>query len=623
MPEQVKAREQVLTAADLVERLLTFDGPPQEFLRYLLAVQCRLAAAESGAMLRPGTQGDVQVLTMFPQPEKEGEFPPWVQQAGEATVRVLGTGKTEIFPLHDASDLYGEDARRYLIMLPIKYTGRADVRGASAFLVETRDPRHLRGAQERLELSLPLLSLYEMQLMLTHRQADMRRLRDALEVVSAMNRHDRFTAATLTVCNEFAARWGASRVSLGYLQGKSVRLRSISHTENFSKKMQLVQDIEQAQEECLDQDVEILFPASTEATYVSRAAGRLSERHGPSAICSLPLRHGDDVKAVLTIERPREKEFQPEEIESMRLAADLATARLINLHEQDRWIGGKVAFSIRKGAGQLVGPKHTWAKLLAIGILFLGIFLIFAKGDYTVESPFVLEDKAEYRVPAPFEGQLEEVMVEPPDVVKAGQPLARLATDELQDQLDSAEAELVTKEKAKAQSQSEGKLAEAQIAEAQAAQARAKIDLYKGRLERAVLRSPIDGVVIAGDWKRQNRPPVKLGDPVFEIGSTGKLRAELAVDEKDIHELHVNQEGKLATVGRPEEKVGFKVETIAGAAESSNGKNIFKVRVDLDKAPAGMRPGMAGVAHVSVERRRYAWIWTHKAIDWVRLKLWI
>ena len=27
-------------------------------------------------------------------------------------------------------------------------------------------------------------------------------------------------------------------------------------------------------EECLDQDVEVLYPASQEATYVSRAAGR-------------------------------------------------------------------------------------------------------------------------------------------------------------------------------------------------------------------------------------------------------------------------------------------------------------------------------------------------------------
>jgi hypothetical protein len=138
-----------------------------------------------------------------------------------------------------------------------------------------------------------------------------------------------------------------------------------------------------------------------------------------------------------------------------------------------------------------------------------------------------------------------------------------------------------------------------------------------------VLRAPISGVIVSGEWKRQNRPPVRMGEKVFEIYSSDLLRAELAVDEKDIHELHVAQEGKLATVGRPEEKVDFKVETIAGAAESSNGKNIFKVRVDLDKAPGGMRPGMAGVAHVSIDRRHYAWIWTHRAIDWVRLKLWI
>jgi hypothetical protein len=31
---------------------------------------------------------------------------------------------------------------------------------------------------------------------------------------------------------------------------------------------------------------------------------------------------------------------------------------------------------------------------------------------------------------------------------------------------------------------------------------------------------------------------------------------------------------------------------------------------------------MEGVAKVSVDRRRYAWIWTHDLFDWLRLKLW-
>ncbi|HWP39586.1 MAG TPA: hypothetical protein VNL70_01580, partial [Tepidisphaeraceae bacterium] len=35
------------------------------------------------------------------------------------------------------------------------------------------------------------------------------------------------------------------------------------------------------------------------------------------------------------------------------------------------------------------------------------------------------------------------------------------------------------------------------------------------------------------------------------------------------------------------------------------------------------RPGMQGEARVDVEHRRLVWIWTHKFIEWVRLKLWI
>jgi hypothetical protein len=35
------------------------------------------------------------------------------------------------------------------------------------------------------------------------------------------------------------------------------------------------------------------------------------------------------------------------------------------------------------------------------------------------------------------------------------------------------------------------------------------------------------------------------------------------------------------------------------------------------------RPGMAGEARIDVENRRLAWIWTHRLIDFLRLKLWM
>ena len=613
-----------LTTADLVERLVQFEGSPQDFLRYLLAVQCRLAAAEAAAILRPGQEGDLEIVTIYPAPERSGTPPMWVAQAGEAAGGVLAKGKTVIAAVHTATDMYGDAPDRHLILIPIKHTGRAEVRGMSAFLMRTRDEVVLRASRERLELSSSLLGLYEMRLMLQRRELDMRRLRDALEVVSAVNQHDRFGAAAMALCNEFAARWSGSRVSLGFLRGRGIRLSSISHTENFSRKMRLVQDIEAAMEECLDQDLEVFHPAPVEAAYVNRAAGRLSEKQGPAEVCSFPLRHGGEVRAVLTVERPRELPFDAEAIESMRLTADLVTARMVSLHKHDRWFGAKAARSIRKGAAAAVGPKHTWAKLLAIGIFALIVFLIFAKGEYTVRAPFVVQSQQRQVISAPFDGILEAVEVEPGDKVKKGQLLARLETDTLLLQRKKAAAELARYETEYARYKSDvGTWAEAEATREKADTIRPQVALLDYHIEQAALRAPFDGFVVAGDLKQQIRVPVKLGDPLFQVAPAQRLRAELEVDEKDVGELRRLQKGELATAGEPARRIPFVVENISPAAEMIDDRNVFKVRVRLEQAPNWMLAGMKGVAHVSIDRRRYAWMWTRRIVNWLRLKLWL
>lgn len=58
-------------------------------------------------------------------------------------------------------------------------------------------------------------------------------------------------------------------------------------------------------------------------------------------------------------------------------------------------------------------------------------------------------------------------------------------------------------------------------------------------------------------------------------------------------------------------------------AEVVDGENVFRVRVELDEQPAWLRAGVEGVAKIDVGRRRYAWMWTRDAVDWVRMKLWL
>ncbi|GAG48382.1 unnamed protein product, partial [marine sediment metagenome] len=202
-----------------------------------------------------------------------------------------------------------------------------------------------------------------MRLLLQKRQTDLGRLRAAMETLAAVNVQDRFAGMAMSLANEVAARWQCERVSIGFLKGRYVHVRAMSHTEKFTRKMKLVQDIEAAMEECLDQDVEILHPPPPQATYVGRAAGELAGHHGAAMVLSLPLRRAGEAIAVLTLERPGGEVFTVEEVESLRLAADLCTPRLANLETHDRWFGARMAAAGRKGAAAVVGPKHTWIKL--------------------------------------------------------------------------------------------------------------------------------------------------------------------------------------------------------------------------------------------------------------------
>jgi hypothetical protein len=427
---QQPADEARPTMVEMIERLSRFDGPPEQFLVNLLAVQCHLAAASGGAILRINPSQQVEILAVYPQPAPGSTAPVWLAQSAESGAEVISGGKTAVKPLHTAGDLYGQPASQHLVMLPLR--GGSGVLGLATFLVASNDTRVLAAAQQRLELTVSLLSLYEMRLTLQQRQGDLRRLRLAMETTAAVNEQRRFKGAAMALCNEVASRWGCDRVGLGFLKGRYVHLKALSHTEKFSRKMKLVQDIESAMEETLDQDVEVLYPTPRDATFVSRATGELAKRHGPSAVLNMPLRWDDDVAAVLCLERSADEVFAIDEIESLRLACDLATPRLINMHEHDRWVGARAAGAIRTGLAALVGPKHTWIKVAGIAICAAILFVVFARGEFRAEASFVLESTRQQVVPAAFDGYLRRAYVKSGDVVigSAAQPPSWALTEE-------------------------------------------------------------------------------------------------------------------------------------------------------------------------------------------------
>jgi len=628
------AQQRLPSTAELVDRLSRFDGPPEQFLVNLLAVQCHIASADGGAILRPaGEAARVEILAVFPPVQEGSAAPVWLAQAAEWAGAAISSGATAVRALPAPDDLYGQPARQHLVMVPLR--GGGAVRGLAAFVFSGADPEVLAAGRERLELTVSLLSLYEMRLTLHRRQFDLRRVRMAMETVSAVNEQQKFAGAGMAMCNEIATRWQCQRVGIGFLKGRYVQLAAMSHTEKFSRKMRLIQDIEAAMEECLDQNVEVVHPGHPQASYVSRMAAELAKRHGPGCLVSLPLRRKDEALGVLTAERAADQPFDLEELEALRLACDMCTPRLAGLHEQDRWFGVKAAVATEKALASLVGPRHTWAKAVAVvGFLAL-LFAFLAKGDYQADAPFVLEDTRLQVVPAPFEGFLKEVSVGFGQKVGKGEAMASLDSSELRLDLARAKAEKIGYDKqaiaagqAAVATRDGSKRAEADIARANADRVGEQIKLLEYRIAQANILAPIAGSVVTGDLERQIGAPVKTGQVLFEIAPLESLRAQLKVPEDRIADVQVGQEGELAAVGHPEQRIRFVVERINPVAEVINQRNVFKVRAELKGLElagkhAWLLPGMEGVAKINIGRRSYAWLWTHRLTDWLRMKLWL
>ena len=169
------------------------------------------------------------------------------------------------------------------------------------------------------------------------------------------------------------------------------------------------------------------------------------------------------------------------------------------------------------------------------------------------------------------------------------------------------------------------KVAEQQVALAQRDQSQAQADLYQWQIDHAVITAPDDGEVLKGDLEDKKGAPVKQGDELMVVAKAADLRAELNVNERDIQDLKENQTGKLATTSLPTSKYPFVIDRIVPLGTPKEGNNVFTVYGKLDSADVsnGWRPGMAGEAHVDVAKRTWAWIWTHRLVDFIRLKMWM
>lgn len=556
---------------------------------------------------------------------------PCVQQGKDGAIEVSG----------------GNDAHEAQYCLVTLLRSEGEVVAVSAVITRCRDLERARQRLQSMLLVAGYFDVYALRRAAEQNERVAQSHQHVLQLATQVATAQGFESAANNLCNELATRSSATRVSLGWIKGRNIRVKALSHTEQFDKKQELIVEIEKVMEECADQDAVVQYdpnPGGKSTDNVTRAAQALSRSQGGHGVLSLPLRHKDEVVGVVTLEFLPNQKIGPQVAHALNIAIELLAPQLWDRYHNDRWLVTKAALSTRDTAAMLIGPKHMLAKVVIFLVIVATLVVcnipyriypaawLDFRPVYRVSAPFTFSTTERQALSAPFEGELESVatiegkIVKPGTVVKKGDVLAYMKTADLALQQSQAMFEwsgAMKKATKFANDEDPTNDADGLIALEEAKAHKATADLYASQIEQAKITSRIDGVVLSGDLEAKQGSKVEMGKVLFEVGELDRLRAEINVNERDVQMVKVGQRGELATRSLPSQKFGFVVERVVPLGEVKEGGNTFRVYARLDTADPNWRPGMVGEARLEVDKKPWIWIWTHRLTDWVRLQLWM
>lgn len=613
------SEQQTRRGLEELSRLRRFSGSPAEFWPAFINAAAALAGAEKGVLIL-----------------KDPKENSW-KKLGESTGGASGERVVLTFNRH-LIDLGQRSAEKGVAVVVVEETANADFKHygigvrlplsrpeeicIATFLLRDATEQQANEALVRVQLAADTPFAYLLNLSSNQAKGESEKFAASIDVITLLNAEKKFLGASIALCNAVESRYGCDRVSLGWLENGYIRLKSISRTERFDKNMAAVKALELMMEECLDQDEEIVVPAPEKATYVWRDHDKFARQNTVANIGSIPVRVDGKAVAVLTCER-QSRPFAAAELQQLRLAADQAARRLSDLHEQEGWFGARLARTARGQCAKLLGPEHTWAKVIALLGAVALVILFFIPFNYRVEGNFILKSDAVSFLTAPFDGFIREVKVRPGDRVQKDALLLQLDTDELSIEEANALADQVRYQREAEKARATNGLAEMRIALALSDQAKARLDMTRLRLKQATIRAVFDSVVVEGDLRERIGAPVKQGDALFKTTKLEGMYVEAEINQRDVHNVKVDAAGEIAFVTQPKLKYPVKVERVYPAATTKEAENIFISRVTFQGAPADWwRPGMSGLVKIEAGKRTLFWILTHRTVDFLRMWFW-
>jgi HlyD family secretion protein len=241
-------------------------------------------------------------------------------------------------------------------------------------------------------------------------------------------------------------------------------------------------------------------------------------------------------------------------------------------------------------------------------------------------------------------GTIKSVEVDYNDRVEVGQVLARLDTSKLEAQalqstaaLESTKAKLLQAQASVTEAQtqmarleemrklSDGKMpskheydtqkavlarahADESSAKASVAQAQATLDVNRSDLTKAVVLSPINGIVLTRTVEPGQTVAAMFQSPILFTLAEDLSQMELLVDvdEADVGQVREGQEATFTVDAYPDQVFPAQTTQVRYGSETVEGVVTYKTVLRVDNSALALRPGMTATAVLTVNKREGA-----------------
>ncbi|WP_272002086.1 HlyD family efflux transporter periplasmic adaptor subunit [Roseovarius sp. ZX-A-9] len=446
------------------------------------------------------------------------------------------------------------------------------------------------------------------------------------DLLAACDAHARFDGAALALVNAIPDLTGFDIAAIGMLRRGRVRLEALSRVAAFDKRTEAVAAYEAAMDEAVAQAGCVVWPTREGARQMIDVAHRALARDlGAGALISAPLLVRGQAVGVLLLERRREGDEAVALAEGtqdeLRLVAAALAPLLKAKYDERRLVSGRLRDWAGRGLSAVLGRRPALA-LGAIGVvLALGLPMLI-QTDLRVRADATVEGAEQQAAVAPVDGFLAEAPARAGQQVRAGDLLARLDSSDLELEAAAATARIGEARQALREALAEGDRAAAAVANADLSEALAAADLTAARLARLSITAPIAGLIVSGDLSQRIGAPVSRGDTLFEVARQDGWRLRIDVSEYDLGLVQSGQVGRAVLAGLPDDPVPFSVQSIAAVSDPGEGENRFRIEALVTDPPAGLRPGLQGVAKIEAGSTSLAHAWLRGSLVRAKLLLW-